>query len=81
MVVLDSKWYSTGQGNGGMQIGIVAVRFAGHTSDEWQAFIGIGHGLPREVDEMEVAEYGAGLPAREAAGFFPQLDSEKYRWT
>ena len=77
--ILDSRWYSSGQGYLGMQIGVVAVHMPGHASGEWEVFIGFGHGLHKERDELEIVEYGAGLPAREAAGFFPQLDIQRYR--
>lgn len=35
--------------------------------------------LHRRLMGSDIVEYGAGLPAREAAGFFPQLDITRYK--
>jgi hypothetical protein len=63
-------------------IGIVAIRTNTHepeAPDIWKAYIGMSHGVNRQVDEQNVASWGTGLLPEEAHGFFPQLDIMRYK--
>ena len=86
--ILDSKWFTnptllfmTRQEDA--CIGIVAIRTNDHEPealDIWKAYIGVGSGLNREVDEQIIASHGSGLPPEEAHGFFPDLDITRYKY-
>lgn len=77
--ILDSTWYSTGDG---YHIGVVAVRTNRHepeAEDEWKAYMGVALGALLKGDEQYIAEWGAGLSPERAAGFFPRLNIDRYK--
>ncbi len=70
--ILASRWLTPRSDT----IGIVAVETF---RDEWKAYIGTAAGHDVKFDERFVAKWGAALSAEEAHGFFPHLDSTKYK--
>lgn len=81
--ILDSVWFNNPTVTRLAQcedacIGVVAVETFDDTG-EWKCYIGVGAGVNRRHDEQQVATYGTGISAREAQGFFPRLDIEKYK--
>jgi len=81
--ILDSHWWTNGtlahmvlDFNTTACVGIIAVETY---TDQWKAYIGVGYGRDKHIDEQNVARYGSSLSPEEAQGFFPNLDIEKYK--